>query len=184
MTLCLVGRRDAVDVARHDLGLAVVAQNTDDGVQRTDPSQAPCAPAHGLWPGEVLDGRFQRFRDDLGSRAARLFDRSEPDLPFFVVSRFKLVFRQSRRAQKSLERLFGRIGAGAFAFFADSRTFSEQIIDGQNKAARCRKGTSGGVGQTRIDKGVRHQPLQIVSGARLHLGGDFLGKELDQEIRH
>ena len=179
-----VGGQNALEGEGDHGGTGLVNQQAEDGVQRADPAQGAAAPAHGFGPGEIADGGFQHLGDDRRGAAARLFDHGEVNLRLFVVAEFQLVAVKAGRAQEAVEGSGGGVGARAFALLAHRAAFGTQAVDAQGQAARCRKRTGRGIGQASLDQTVGHQFLQILPGAGLHPGRDFLGEKFDQKVRH
>ncbi len=175
---------DAVDLQRHGFGARLGHEDAQDRMQRPHPAQAARAPAHGFRPREIAHRAFQHFGHDHIRRAARLFQRREPDLTLFVVAGLQLIAGQTGGAQKAFQRLFRGIDARSLALFAQGRAFGQQPFDGQNQPPRGRKRRRRGIGQPGLDKPIGHQLLEVGGSAPLHAGGDFFGEEFDQQIRH
>ena len=184
MALGEVGGGDAVDLQRHDGGAGLVMQDAEDGLQGADPAQGAGAPAHGFGPGEASDGGFQRLGDDLGGGASGALHHREEDVALLVGADFELIAGQAGGAQEALQRLFGGVGAGAFAFFALGFGFGGQPLHRQGETAGRREGGGGGVGQARVRQSVGHEAAQVVGGLGLHAGRDLLRQEFDEEVWH
>ncbi len=178
-------RLDAVDLERDDGCLTrVVGEDAQDRVQRTDPAQAARAPAHGLGPGEGADGLFQLLGHDRGGGAAFGDDGGVVEGALLVLALLELVARHAGAAAEALDRLVGRTHLGAAAFLAQGGRMGGEALQREREAARRGEGARAGVCQARLDQPVGHRLLQVGGGLFLHAGGNFLGEELDQEIRH
>ena len=173
---------DAVHGQRHGLRPRRVGQDAQDSVQRPHPAQAAAAPAHRLGPWKIADRGFQNLGHDLGGAAAGALDDREIRLALFLGAALQLVQRQAGRAQETLDRLFGRVRAGALAFLAHGFGFRGQPLDRQHQPARRRKRPGRYIGQPGLDQPVGDQAAQILARARLHPCRDFLGKQLDQQV--
>ena len=117
VAFCGVAGRNAVDVQGDDAMSGLVAEDAENGMQWAYPAQGPCPPTHGFLPWEGADRLFQHFGDDVGCRAARLFDDRKVNLTLFVIASLKLVAGQAGRAKEARQGLFGGVGARAFTFF-------------------------------------------------------------------
>ena len=173
-----------LDLEGNDGRARLIGQKTQDRPQRPHPAQAPRPPAHRLRPREVADRAVEHLGHDPGGRAARLVDHGDEDLPLLVVAHLKRVARQPGRPQEPLDGRVGRVGAGALPFLLERGAFRQKPLDRQRQAARGREGGGMGIGQTGLDQPVGHQALQVLGGAGLHPGGDFLGQKFDQQIGH
>ena len=78
----------------------------------------------------------------------------------------------------------GGVGARTLALLADRERGVGEALDGEGQAARRGEGGGVGVGQAAGDEAVGDEALEVVGGPRLHPGRDFLGEELEQEVRH
>ena len=80
--------------------------------------------------------------------------------------------------------LSGAADARAAPLLAHVLTLGGQPDDVQRQAPRRREGACALVEEAALDEGVRDQLAQILGGAPLHAGGDFLGEKFEQEIGH
>ena len=184
VTARLLASLDSVHVHWHNFGTCLVGQNTDDRMQRTDPFQGTCAPAHRLWPREIADSVFQNFGDDIRGQTARLFDHGKVGLTLLVVADFQRVTRHPSPTQKALNRLLRRADFWALTLFAHRFALGRQILNRQRQSTRCGKRSRRLIGQTCFDQTVSHQLLQISRRFALHPRRNFLGEKFNQEIRH
>ena len=182
-----VGARDnAVDLERDD----IVAEQRDDTLKRAHPAQAfggrrRRAPAHRFRPGKGADDRRDRLCNHLGGRAARLFDhREQDDVALIVRALDKLFARQSGGLQETLQRLFGRIGTGAFAFLAHRLGFKREAARDQRHAARGDEAFDGCGLETGLADLFREKTGKISRRLFLHARRDFLRQQLEKKIRH
>ena len=111
-------------------------------------------------------------------------DPGEIGLTLLLVADLELITGEAGRAQKALERLFRRVGARALALLDGVAAGRGQPLDRKGKAARRVKRPGGGIGETGFDEAVGDHALQVVGGLRLHAGGNFLGKQFDQQVGH
>jgi hypothetical protein len=70
------------------------------------------------------------------------------------------------------------------AFLAAGGALVGQVMHRQRQPPRGVVRDRAGIGQPRLDKAVGHPLAQILRGACLHAGGDFLGKQFDEQIGH
>ena len=175
---------DAVHLQRDHPRAGLVGEQAQDGVQRTHPAQRARPPAHGLGPGKLADGPLKHLGHDLVGRAAGALDHREPDLALPVLALLELFLAQPGGAQEARQRLLGRIHPRAPALFAHGGAFARQALDRKRQPARGGEGPGGGIGQPGLHQPVGDQPPEILAGAGLHAGGDFLGIQFDQKIGH
>ena len=175
---------EAVDGEGDGLGAGLAGQDAEDRVERADPAERAVAPAHGLGPGEGADGGLDGLGDDLGGGAAGAVDDGEEHVALGVGAGFELVAGEAGGAEEAVDGLLGGVGAGALAFLALARGGFGEAFDGEGQAARRREGGGVGVGEAALDEAVGDEAAQVVGGAGLHPGGDFLGEEFEEEVGH
>ena len=179
-----IAGRQPVDDQRHGLGAALAGQDAEDRVQRPDPAQGPVSPAHRLRPREPAHRRLDGLGDDLGGGASRLLDDGEEHVALLVGPGLEPVAGQAGGPQEPLDRLVGCVGARPLALLPQRGRALGQALERQRQAARRGEGGGVGIGEAALDQPVGDEPLQVRARLRLHAGGDFLGKEFEQEIGH
>jgi len=100
------------------------------------------------------------------------------------VERGELFALEAGRAQEAVDSLRRCVNARAFALLARVRLRGRQAFDDEREAARRREGARTLVDQPGIDQPVGDHFFQVLRRLRLHAGGDFLGEQFKQEIRH
>ena len=172
---------DARNLAGHDL----LAEQSDDALQRANPFQAfggaaGIAPAHRFRPGERANDVGDRLGQYAGGGAAGTLDHGEQH----AVALDQLLAGQTGLAQEAVQRLRRGGGFRALGLFADRRRLGGQ------RAGDERQATGGGVGGEvgRDDPGFAQlgdeQAGEIVARLVLHARGNFFGAEFEQEIGH
>ena len=187
-----VAGADAVDLERHhvrDLGLG--PEGADDRLERAHPAQRPGlgrlrAPAHGFRPGEIADDGGQDLGQHLRRRAAGALDHGNVELALLGVRLDPRLIEggEAGSLEETLDRLVGRADARTAPLLAHVLTLGGQPDDVQREAPRRREGACALVEEAALDEGVRDQLAQVLGGAPLHAGGDFLGQKFEQEIGH
>ena len=172
---------DVVDCAIHD----IVAQESNDPLQRTNPAQAfgrgRCrAPALRLWPGESTNDRRNGFGENIGSLTLRLLHDREIDTVAFD----QLVFGQASFAQEALHGLRRRANLGPLGFFGNRLGRQRQSSRNQRQAARRSKSFDRSCGNPCLRQSVVKQARKVFLGLHLHTRRNFFGTEFKQEIGH
>ncbi len=145
---------------------------------------APSPQRMDLGQGKAADGVLDGFGDDLGGGAAGAVDDGEEDGALGVGAGLELVAGEAGGAEEAVDGLLGGVGARALAFLALARGVFGEAFDGEGQAARGREGGGVGVGEAALDEAVGDEAAQVVGGAGLHPGGDFLGEEFEEEVGH
>ncbi|MNU68700.1 hypothetical protein D3C71_580720 [compost metagenome] len=199
-----VAGNDAVDHKGNDLRFVMFgAEQADDGLQRAHPAQAlrtlafnasiaralrhgGRAGAHGFRPGERADDAGHHLGDDLFRRAAGFVDDGDIEIALLRIGndlRFRDIVEASA-AQKALDGLFIGIGARPLLFLAHIGGAGVEAANIQCQTARRPVFARTLIGKPSLHKRVGDEFLQIASRLALHAGGDFLGAEFKQKIRH
>ncbi len=153
-------------------------------VQRPHPTDLVLAPAHRLGPRQRPQRPLQHLGNHRAGVAALTFDDGEQEPPFAGVALFERGPGDAGAAQKAPDRRFRRIGPWPAPFLDGIRLGQRQAVDDQrqppwgDEPARLRKG-EGGFGKACAD-----EPLQIGRRLRLHPRRNFLGQDLEQQLRH
>ena len=87
MPLGRIARFDPVDLQINHRRPRLVAEHTEDRMQRSHPFQTARSPSHGLRPWKIAHGMFQNLGHDFIRRTALPRDHRKPDLTLLVVAR-------------------------------------------------------------------------------------------------
>ena len=127
----------------------------------------------------------QNLGDDLRRRAAGLLDHGDVEIALLVRLHRRLIDRRQAGAlEEALDRLVGRADARPLALLALVGRAGRQAVDGQRQPARRGEGLGAFIDEAGIDQRLGDQLLQVLRRLPLHAGGNFLGEEFEQEIRH
>ena len=183
-----IARRDAVDRKRHDVGLlGLRAEGGHDGMQRPHPGQRaracrPLAPAHRLRPREGADDERKDFRQHVDGGAPRLLDQRHIEVaPLGVLLDGRLGKRGEAGAfEEALHRGVGSADPRPFALLLEIALARRNALHGEREPPRRRERRRPLIDEPGIDQPIGDHAAQILRRLRLHAGGDFLGKQLEQ----
>ena len=82
--------------------------------------------------------------------------------------------------QEAVDGGLGRIDAGALALLALVGGPGIEAFDGEHEAARGGVGLRAFIGEARLDEAVGYHGAQVIGRLRLHAGGNFFRKKLDE----
>ena len=168
-------RADSGDLELDDL----LAQQSDDALQGAHPAHVARAPAHRLGPGKGADDGGDRLGKHRGGRAPGPVDDGEVR----AVALDKLVLAEAGLAQEPFERLGRRRGARPLGLLAHRFGLGRKAARDQRQPARSRVGLYRLCGEPGLLKLGLKKRGQVLASLGLHPGGNFLGEELEQEIR-
>ncbi len=178
---------DGVGLERDDDGLVVVgAEGRGDGADRPHPGEAAMAPLHRLGPGEIGDDARQDIGQEPGGLGALLFDDGDVGVALFGVGDDFGVGKGGKAggAQESVDRGLRRADARALLFLAQIGRARRNARNGKGQAARRGEGAGPLIEQAGLDQRVGDGLPEVVGGAALETGGDFLGEQFKQQFRH
>ena len=170
----------------HGQGNYLPVIETYDPPQRPDPTCVASPPSHRLGPGELRDHIGEGFRDDRRRRPSRLLDARHVVIALLGVLDDDSVLdgREPRRFQKPLNGPLWRTNAWALFLFADGWRLLGNVPDHQCQPPRCRERLGDPGFEPASVQPSHNEPLQILRSLALKAGGDFLGKQFQQQFRH
>ena len=165
-----VAAPDAVDLEFDRL----VVEQAKDGVQRPDPANAACAPAHGFRPGELADDFGHGLGDDGRRGASGFLGASEIVIALRVFHDLAFIEAlQARRAQEAFDRPLRRAHARTFALLDGCGRLRGYALGDENDAPRPRIGLCRVGLEPALRQRLRHHARKVRFRARLHAGRDF-----------
>ena len=180
MALRQVSRRHAGEAHRHHRPV----QQAENALQRPHPAFRPAAPALGLGPGKGGQGLFHHILHHQRGGPAGAADDGEIKDPLAAVPLFAVGQSDAGPLEKAVDGGLRRTDPGAAPLLGDIRRGRRQTVDDQGQAARRDERPHLPPGQAGGRQAIAHQALQILGGAGLHAGGNFLGKQFQQQLGH
>ncbi len=199
-----VAGADAADLEIDDhrfLGFG--AEGAEDRLQRAHPAQRLAAetgnagiglalgagsgaPAHLLRPGEAAHDAGDQPGDDLFGRPARLGNMGDVEIALLGIAvDMRFIDRgQAGGAQKTLDRLFRRLGARALAFLMHVLRARRQAPQVEHQPARRPVFARRLIGQSGFDQTVSDQFFEVAGSLALHARGNFLAAKLKKQVGH
>ena len=148
-------------------------ENTGHPLQGTHPADRIVGPTHRLGPSQGGDCPAHDIRQQVFRLPALLLDLGEVEFAFVGFALFNLrPFGQ--RSLKTGDGFFRRTGAGPPAFLGNIRCAFGDAVDHQRQTARRDEGVGIVERQPGLFQPVTDQAFEIIRGARLHAGRDFL----------
>ena len=126
------------------------------------------------------------FGQQVERRLARALDDCDVEFALLgVLLDFRLIERgEARTLQEALHGGVRGADAGALLLLAHVGLAARQAGDVQGETPWRRMGDRTLELQAALDQGAGDEPLQVSRRLPLHAGGDFFGKEFEEEVGH